>query len=80
MIFRDQSISQALAEIIGLLLFASLVTGVYCLIHTVKEKRKLEPPHNIFAGSKPLGNFETGVLNKTFDRALKDKPTLPNRK
>jgi len=40
MIFRDQSIPQALAEIVGLLLFAGLVTGVYCLYHILKERLK----------------------------------------
>ena len=40
--FPDQSIPQALAEIVGLLLFAGLVTGVYCLIAYFRSKPKWE--------------------------------------
>ena len=34
----------------------------------------------LIAGAKPLGNFETVVLMKTFERSLKDEPTLAGRK
>ena len=34
---------------------------------------------NELSDTKPLGNFEQGVLNKTYSKSLKLKPSRPNR-
>lgn len=34
----------------------------------------------MFYGSEPLGTFESDVLNRTFRRLLKSRPTLSGRK
>lgn len=39
-----------------------------------------EYSHTIFRGSFPLTEFEQQVLNDTFNKNIKYKPTLPRRK
>jgi hypothetical protein len=64
-------------------------TGSFPYVHTLFESNPfvygdnqnaiLNLANQLFSGSKPLNDFEQGVLNATFSRLLKNKPTLPNR-
>jgi len=47
---------------------------------SVNQNAVLHFASQLFSNSEPLSNFESNVLNKTFNRLIKVKPTLSGRK